>query len=121
MLSRRIASTLVSLRETLISKMILTPKTESNFYTTEVAIQVLVLEIGGRRLGFWRWNEDAESYKKHVFLEWRAAQAQRTQWYGKTAPASLGNDPWSGAAMGKTRPPGSRPVEQLGSRGLGLQ
>lgn len=61
---------------------------EGNFYMTELAIQVLVFELGGRRLGCWRSNADADSYKKYVSVEWRAVHAHRTKWYSKGGPSS---------------------------------
>lgn len=68
---------------------------------------MLALEIGGRHLGFRRSDEDADSCKKYVSVEWLAPQAQRTQWYNKGGPsfsASCANDPWSGGDASDTFP-----------------
>lgn len=51
----------------------------------------MVLEVDGRRFGVWR---------KYIRVEWRASQAQRTQWYGKGEGGQLqfflDGRPWSG-------------------------
>lgn len=46
MLDRKTSTTFVAPREELVAKLMLTPNIEGNFYTTELAIQVLMSDIG---------------------------------------------------------------------------
>lgn len=100
MLGRRTFATFIIPREDLAAKMFLTPQIEGDLYTTDLAIQVLVLEIeiGGHRLGLLalerRRRQIREANQRGAARRPGAAHPVVRRREAKLSSSPRAKDPW---------------------------